>query len=191
MAPLINSLFSGIRPLAVSGPEAVSLLGFAEIPRIFARCVEAENVRHRANDGLCPAGAALSNPLRSSLTCGTQCYRMTTATLCESSSPGGFSASRERRESRTRPCRKLRIALTRARSTPTWVAKSSSNGSPGVGRGDRAATRTIILFRRGTTAFFVYGFPKSQRANIDADELKQFREAAKHVLALTNISPSF
>jgi hypothetical protein len=53
------------------------------------------------------------------------------------------------------------------------------------GQGRSSGYRTIILFRRGTKAFFVYGFPKSQRANIDADELKQFREAAKHVLALT------
>ena len=53
------------------------------------------------------------------------------------------------------------------------------------GQGRSSGYRTIILFRRGTMAFFVYGFPKSQRANIDADELKQFKEAAKHVLALT------
>lgn len=53
------------------------------------------------------------------------------------------------------------------------------------GQGRSGGYRTIILFRRGTKAFFVYGFPKSQRANIDADELKQFREAGKHVLALT------
>ena len=53
------------------------------------------------------------------------------------------------------------------------------------GRGRSSGYRTIILFRRGMKAFFVYGFPKSHRANIDADELRQFREAAKHVLALT------
>ena len=53
------------------------------------------------------------------------------------------------------------------------------------GQGRSSGYRTIILFQRGTKAFFVYGFPKSQRANIDDDELKQFREAAKHVLALT------
>ena len=53
------------------------------------------------------------------------------------------------------------------------------------GQGRSSGYRTIILFRQGTKAFFVYGFPKSQQANIDDDELKQFREAAKHVLALT------
>jgi hypothetical protein len=45
--------------------------------------------------------------------------------------------------------------------------------------------RTIIFFRRGARAFFVYGFAKSQRANIDDDEREQFKEAAKIVLALT------
>jgi len=140
VAPFIGSLFSGIRPLAVSGPEAVSLLRRSEISRITAHCVDAETVRHRANDGLCPAGAVRSTPLRSSFNCSTQCYRMTSSTLRESSSPGGFSASRKRRELRTRSCSKLRIALTRARSTPTWVARSSSNGSPDVGREGPAAT---------------------------------------------------
>jgi hypothetical protein len=53
------------------------------------------------------------------------------------------------------------------------------------GQGRSRGYRTIILFRRGSRAFFVYGFPKNQRANIDDDELRQFKEAAKHVLALS------
>ncbi len=53
------------------------------------------------------------------------------------------------------------------------------------GQGRAKGYRTIILFRRGERAFFVYGFSKSLRANIDADEEKQFKEAARHVLALT------
>jgi hypothetical protein len=53
------------------------------------------------------------------------------------------------------------------------------------GQGRSKGYRTIILFRRGARAFFIYGFSKSQRANIDDDEEKQFKEAAKHVLALT------
>lgn len=31
----------------------------------------------------------------------------------------------------------------------------------------------------------MYGFAKSRRANIDDEEERQFKEAAKHVLALT------
>ncbi len=53
------------------------------------------------------------------------------------------------------------------------------------GQGRSSGYRTIILFRKGEKAFFVYGFSKSHRANIDADEEKEFREAARHVLALT------
>lgn len=54
------------------------------------------------------------------------------------------------------------------------------------GQGKSKGYRAIILFRRGTKAFFMYGFSKSQRANIDDDETRQFKEAAKHVLALTD-----
>jgi hypothetical protein len=53
------------------------------------------------------------------------------------------------------------------------------------GQGRSKGYRTIILFRRGAKAFFVYGFAKNQRANIDDDEEEQFKEAAKHVLTLT------
>ena len=53
------------------------------------------------------------------------------------------------------------------------------------GQGRSRGYRTIILFRRGARAFFVYGFAKSKRANIDDDEEEQFKEAAKHVLTLT------
>ena len=53
------------------------------------------------------------------------------------------------------------------------------------GQGRSRGYRTIILFRRGARAFFVYGFAKSRRANIDDDEKEQFKEAAKLVLALT------
>jgi len=53
------------------------------------------------------------------------------------------------------------------------------------GQGKSGGYRTIILFRQGERAVFVYGFAKSERANIDAHEKKQFKEAAGHVLRLT------
>jgi hypothetical protein len=53
------------------------------------------------------------------------------------------------------------------------------------GQGRSGGYRTIILFRRGARAFFVYGFAKSRQANIDDDEQEQFKKAAKIVLALT------
>jgi hypothetical protein len=53
------------------------------------------------------------------------------------------------------------------------------------GRGKSGGYRTIIFFRRGELAVFAYGFAKSDRANIDGGEEKQFKEAARHVLKLT------
>ena len=38
--------------------------------------------------------------------------------------------------------------------------------------------RSIILFRSGDNAFFVYGFAKSHRSNLRPDELKGFRSLA-------------
>jgi hypothetical protein len=55
-------------------------------------------------------------------------------------------------------------------------------GRPGQSRSK--GYRAIVFFRRGERAFFVYGFSKSDRANIDTTETREFREAAKHVLAL-------
>ena len=54
------------------------------------------------------------------------------------------------------------------------------------GQGKSGGYRTIVFFKRGQRAVFVYGFAKSERTNIDADEEKQFKEAARHVLQLTD-----
>ena len=54
------------------------------------------------------------------------------------------------------------------------------------GQGKSGGYRTIILFKKGQRAVFIYGFAKSERDNIDADEEKQFKEAARHVLRLTD-----
>jgi putative transcriptional regulator len=42
------------------------------------------------------------------------------------------------------------------------------------------------LFSPRKRAVFVYGFAKSDRDNIDANEQKEFKEAARHVLSLTD-----
>ncbi len=49
------------------------------------------------------------------------------------------------------------------------------------GEGRSGGFRTIILFRLGDHAFFVFGFAKSDRENISKDELKGFRELAKEM----------
>jgi hypothetical protein len=82
-----------------------------------------------------------------------------------------------------RSCVRLLLGPKKVRSTPDLAVRSSNSGSPGQGRSK--GYRTIILFRRGTKVFFVYGFAKGQRENIDDAEEEQFKEAAKHVLALT------
>jgi hypothetical protein len=54
------------------------------------------------------------------------------------------------------------------------------------GEGKSGGYRSIVLFRQGERAVFLYGFSKSERDNIKADEEKAFQKAAKHVLALTD-----
>ena len=53
------------------------------------------------------------------------------------------------------------------------------------GQGKSKGYRTIMIFRRGERAVFMYGFAKSRHGNIGDDEEEQFKEAAKHVLSLT------
>ena len=52
-----------------------------------------------------------------------------------------------------------------------------------LGEGKSGGFRTIVLFRTGQTAFFVYGFAKNERSNIQAGELTAFRKLAAEVLA--------
>ena len=51
------------------------------------------------------------------------------------------------------------------------------------GQGKSGGYRTIILFRQGERAFFVYGFPKSAQDNIDESDKRDFRVLAKALLA--------
>ncbi len=55
-----------------------------------------------------------------------------------------------------------------------------------AGEGKSGGYRSIILYRRGDKAFFIYGFPKSERANIDDAEEAVFKELAKVTFALSN-----
>ena len=50
-------------------------------------------------------------------------------------------------------------------------------------KGKSGGFRSIILFRSGDNAFFVYGLPKSNRSNLREDELKGFRELAEVLLS--------
>jgi hypothetical protein len=46
--------------------------------------------------------------------------------------------------------------------------------------------RVIVFFRSEERTFFVYGFAKSQRANIDQKELRAFKNDAKDQFSLTD-----
>ena len=54
------------------------------------------------------------------------------------------------------------------------------------GEGKSEGYRSIVVFRNGDKAFFVYGFPKSELGNIRDDEAEQFKKAAKSILALSD-----
>ncbi len=54
---------------------------------------------------------------------------------------------------------------------------------PGAGRS--GGYRTIVIFRSGVRAVFVFGFAKSDRSNLTAQEEAVYRAAAKLMLAFS------
>lgn len=50
-----------------------------------------------------------------------------------------------------------------------------------AGRGKSGGHRAIVLYRMGSRAIFAYGFSKNVRDNIDAHEIRPFREAAREL----------
>ena len=54
------------------------------------------------------------------------------------------------------------------------------------GQGRSGGYRSIIIFQKGQRAFFVYGFAKSDRENIDPDETAAFKKSAKAFFALSD-----
>lgn len=54
------------------------------------------------------------------------------------------------------------------------------------GQGKSGGYRTIIMYKKDNKAFFVYGFAKSERENIDKNEIDVFKKSAKELLALSD-----
>lgn len=54
------------------------------------------------------------------------------------------------------------------------------------GEGKSGGYRTIVLYRHGERAFFVYGYAKSCEANIRPADLVQFRKMATLVMSLSD-----
>lgn len=55
-----------------------------------------------------------------------------------------------------------------------------------INEGISGGSRSIILFRSGEKAFFVYGFAKKDRDNIDKAEEKAFKKLATQTFKYTN-----
>lgn len=51
--------------------------------------------------------------------------------------------------------------------------------------GKSGGYRSIILYRQNDKAFFVYGFAKSERKNIDEDEERAFKDLARLTFSLS------
>jgi hypothetical protein len=51
------------------------------------------------------------------------------------------------------------------------------------GQGKSAGFRTLIVFRAGIRAFFVHGFAKSEKDNVEKDELVALKKLAAELLA--------
>ncbi|WP_346799466.1 type II toxin-antitoxin system RelE/ParE family toxin (plasmid) [Halomonas sp. Bachu 37] len=54
------------------------------------------------------------------------------------------------------------------------------------GQGRSGGYRTIILYRQESRAFFIYGFAKNQQENISDEEKAAFKQAAQHILSLSD-----
>lgn len=54
-----------------------------------------------------------------------------------------------------------------------------------AGRGKRSGVRTLVATNKGTRWFFVFGFEKSDRANISAEELEALQAIASDLLIRT------
>jgi hypothetical protein len=50
------------------------------------------------------------------------------------------------------------------------------------GRGKSGGVRTLLAYKSGEKAFFVYGFAKNVRVNVSAGELKALKHLAKELM---------
>jgi hypothetical protein len=53
------------------------------------------------------------------------------------------------------------------------------------GRGKSGGARTLLAYKQGNTAFFIYGFTKNERDNINDQELKALKRLAAIQLAFS------
>ena len=58
------------------------------------------------------------------------------------------------------------------------------------GQGKRGGVRTLVAFKTTDRIFFIYGFPKNQRADIKVDELKALKSYARELLGYSDSAVS-
>lgn len=54
-------------------------------------------------------------------------------------------------------------------------------------QGKRGGFRTILVFQTGDKVFFIYGFAKRVRSNVNANELKALKHLAKELLSYNDV----
>jgi len=52
------------------------------------------------------------------------------------------------------------------------------------GKGKRGGYRTLLAFKQGERAFFVYGYAKNERANINIKELTVYKKLSRKLLGM-------
>ena len=55
---------------------------------------------------------------------------------------------------------------------------------PKAGQGKSSGFRTIVVFKESDIAIFLYGFSKSDKENLDNEELKYFKKLSKDLLSI-------
>ncbi len=55
------------------------------------------------------------------------------------------------------------------------------------GRGKSGGARTLVAYNQDDVIFFIYGFAKNERENIQANELKALQLLAEHLLDYTDL----
>jgi len=58
--------------------------------------------------------------------------------------------------------------------------------TPKLGQGKSGGFRTLVVFREADIAIFIYGFAKTDKDNLDSQELRYFKKLAKDLLQIEN-----
>jgi len=56
---------------------------------------------------------------------------------------------------------------------------------PRIGQGKSGGYRTLVVYNETDKAIFIYGFSKTERDNLDKEELKNFKKFAKDLLQIS------